>query len=192
MARVGNDIVVAAYNADRTQVLTRVLTFCGNGVWTSTKSVTGQKGAIASANVKRGHWLLVTALAKIVRFCRFLSEAILINPIFPLECGNGVATVNEDCDGTEGCDPVTCKCQSGYQPRVIQKRCTLAAVSFVPSVGPSLDCLTFAEGEVTSLNLFFSFMSNDPFDQIIEYGPINSFSPSDLAVSVNYLNKKCY
>jgi hypothetical protein len=32
MAKVGNDIVVTAYNVERTQVMTRVLTFCGNGV----------------------------------------------------------------------------------------------------------------------------------------------------------------
>jgi hypothetical protein len=160
MAKVGNDIVVTAYNAERTQVMTRVLTFCGNGILDFNEDCDKSQGCDAQCTCQLG--------------------TSTRNGLCADSCGNGIVTGDEDCDGSEGCDPITCKCQAGYLPDVLQKQCRAAPVDFVPKVGPSLDCLT---STTDTLQLFFSFVSTDQFDQTIEYGVMNNFVPSNIATN---------
>lgn len=97
-------------------------------------------------------------------------------------CGNGIITINEDCDGGAGCNMTTCKCEPGYQPYIVSQECRRIPAAFVPSVGPSLDCLNIIDN--SSMILYFSFVNNDGFDLTIPFGDLNKFIPTDLAVSM--------
>ncbi len=181
MAKVGKNIVMAALDGYGSSVVTRVLTFCGNGVLDFDEQCDASSGCSADCTCQYG------TLAK-GGLC-LDSKCVLYIPVgvnVSLVCGNGIVTGNEDCDGTTGCDPVTCKCQAGYQPYVVQQQCRLVPVDFVPKVGPSLDCLIINSANNT-LDLFFSFVSSDSFDQTIPFGTMNDFSPAELAVSQSYL-----
>lgn len=57
--------------------------------------------------------------------------------------------------------------------------CQLIPKEFVPNVKPQFDCL---ESTSNGLLLHFSFINNDGFDETIEYGGLNSFTPATLGV----------
>ncbi len=56
--------------------------------------------------------------------CRWYEKKTFQGPlIFALVCGNGIITINEDCDGWAGCNMTTCKCEPGYQPYFVRQEC---------------------------------------------------------------------
>ncbi len=124
-------------------------------------------------------WNFATADVSMVRNNFFLRATVPL--IFALVCGNGIITINEDCDGGAGCNMTTCKCEPGYQPYIVSQECRRIPSAFVPSVGPSLDCLNIID--YSSMILYFSFVNNDGFDLTIPFGDLNKFIPTDLAVS---------
>lgn len=152
--------------------------------WTFPKTATAIQVAQVSVSVDRGQ-SRAKASAKIVRFDHKIFSGILIfiNFIILEACGNFIVTGNEDCDdGTDSCNPDSCKCQPGYLPSVLDKKCIPVPADYVPKVGPSLDCLKI-DGDL--VQLFFSFVSTDPFDQRIEFGKMNYFIPDEFAVSLD-------
>jgi hypothetical protein len=97
-------------------------------------------------------------------------------------CGNGVITGAEECESGIGCNTTTCKCEAGYQPYIIRQQCRRVPADFIPSVGPSLDCLNIIDDSY--MKLFFSFVNNNGFDQTILFGELNKFVPTNFAVSL--------
>ncbi len=124
-------------------------------------------------------WSIVTELAWMVRFHLITRDFRRL--ICGLVCGNGVVTGSEECDRGLGCNNVTCKCMPGYQPYVNKQDCQPIPPQFIPSVGPSLDCLNIIDSN--SMMLYFSFVNNNGFDLNIPYGLMNNFVPNNLAVS---------
>jgi hypothetical protein len=89
-----------------------------------------------------------------------------------------VVTGDEECDGGEGCQQ--CRCTNGFLPSAPRSSgCQQTPADFYPSVGPTLDCVT---DNGAALTAYFSYINEDGFDQVIQIGPKNSFSP-DIAVS---------
>lgn len=100
----------------------------------------------------------------------------------------------EQCDGGSFCNK--CMCLTGYKPTSpLSQSCELIPVEFVPRVVPSLDCVDFLDTGVAQL--YFSYDNLDGFEQTIEHGKHNDFTPESIAVSfmnvaiLSILTRRC-
>ncbi len=181
MARLGwsSEVVITALNTDRTQVLVRRLSLCGNGVLDLNEQCDGQDTCTDQCTCLNG---MEFSAGKCIDgklqdlFTKNLRISILV------VCGNGIVTGSEECDSGAGCNATTCKCMAGYQPYVNRQECQRIPSEFIPSVGPSLDCLNIID--TNYMVLYFSFVNNNGFDLTIPFGDLNNFIPTDLGVSL--------
>jgi hypothetical protein len=73
-------------------------------------------------------------------------------------------------------------CLTGYKPTSpLSQSCELIPVEFVPRVVPSLDCVDFLDTGVAQL--YFSYDNLDGFEQTIEHGKHNDFTPESIATT---------